>query len=375
MLTRAIKPKIGVMAPGKPDREILARFESLLEESGAEIVRAPAPCDSPEGAWRAGVFFKTADVDCLFLFLPEYAPSGMYMQGVLACPAPVVVASAPAEGGSGMCLEARQALRRCLKSAAGILNGNPAYRSEAAEWVRAAAALRAYKGAIFGLLGCAPDDALSQNADPTAFTGAFGVHVRMLETCLLENCVSRTDQAQTYSARLAAGLALLADENHLSGLACGSRDTRYRNTDISAACASLTCRGFAAIDQGDMGACVAVYTLISAFGSGIPVRLDRMDYARGIICPILPTSCGDILPGGNATLLCLSLNEENRFSFVTAESEIVEGAVCIAAGSNFPDDWAEAGGGMRCAVTSGCRSSALLTLVRLLGIECRRVIP
>jgi len=73
-----------------------AGFESLLEKQGVEVVRfttgdGTQMVDSPELSYQAGVYFKTQDVDLVFLFLTCYVASGRYIQGLLACPAPVVV--------------------------------------------------------------------------------------------------------------------------------------------------------------------------------------------------------------------------------------------------------------------------------------------
>lgn len=84
--------------PGMRERllENAAGFERLLQRGGTEVVTYAASdgtqmCDSTEESYKAGVFFKSEDVDLLFVFLTTYVASGRYVQGLLACPAPVVV--------------------------------------------------------------------------------------------------------------------------------------------------------------------------------------------------------------------------------------------------------------------------------------------
>jgi L-arabinose isomerase len=169
------KGKVGVMVVGHREYwpqfpELRGRllknaegFESLLKKQGVEVIRFTADdgtqmCDSPELSYKAGVYFKTQDVDLVFLFLTCYVASGRYMQGVLACPAPVVVvgyqkvrdfATATmfdenAGGGACPVPEACNALTRCLKSPAGVVFGEyygdggfaPHFEKDIRDWCR-----------------------------------------------------------------------------------------------------------------------------------------------------------------------------------------------------------------------------------------------
>ncbi|MCD6285264.1 MAG: hypothetical protein J7M39_05055, partial [Anaerolineae bacterium] len=155
-------------------------FESLLSQQGVEVVRFTADdgtqmCDTTEISYKAGVYFKAQDVDLVFLFLTCYVAAGRYMQGVLACAAPVVIVGyqkardfATATmfdenaGGSACPVpEANNALSRCLKPPVGIVFGEylgegrfaPRFENDISDWCRVAQALRAYRGAIFGHMG------------------------------------------------------------------------------------------------------------------------------------------------------------------------------------------------------------------------------
>lgn len=56
---------------------------------------------------------------------------------------------------------------------------------EVTAWVKAAAAMAAFKYQSFGYLGHTYEGMYDMHTDPTAFTAAFGAHVKMLELCEL----------------------------------------------------------------------------------------------------------------------------------------------------------------------------------------------
>ena len=58
-------------------------------------------------------------------------------------------------------------------------------RREIGEWVDAACALSSFKYQTFGYLGHTYEGMYDMHTDPTAFTAAFGSHVKMLEMCEL----------------------------------------------------------------------------------------------------------------------------------------------------------------------------------------------
>ena len=58
-------------------------------------------------------------------------------------------------------------------------------KKQVSEWVSAATAIAGFKYEIFGYLGHTYEGMYDMNTDPTAFTAAFGSHVKMLEMCEL----------------------------------------------------------------------------------------------------------------------------------------------------------------------------------------------
>ncbi len=68
--------------------------------------------------------------------------------------------------------------------------------SRIGEFERAIAAVSAFKYAKFGYLGHTYDGMYDMNSDPTAFSGAFGAHVKMLEMCELAEYVDGATDAQ-----------------------------------------------------------------------------------------------------------------------------------------------------------------------------------
>lgn len=335
------KGKVGIMVVGHREywpqfpgmREQLLEnasgFESLLRRCGAEVVTYTAPdgtqmLDSPELSYQAGVYFKQQDVDLLFLYLTTYVASGRYMQGVLACPAPVVVVGyqiehefedldvhqETASGGPCPIPEACNALTRCLKPAIDVLfdeymgNGRfaPRFEKNVEEWCKVANALRSYKGAIFGHLGHSYEGMLDMNFDPTTFTRTFGVHIRMLEMCQLAELVNNADQEaidkklseikntfdlldasydtttraiqpgdMEWAARCSVGLDSLMKNNNLSGMAYYYEGQGNEYERIGAGLivgnSLLVSQGCSLAGESDMRTCLAMYTT-SAIGAG-----------------------------------------------------------------------------------------------------------
>ena len=442
-LNRLVRGRIGVLAAGPTEREVrspdsrrritrrIEAFEALLERSGAEAVRYTAPdgaqiCATPEAAYAAGAYFKKADVDLLFLFLAEGASPGRFMQGVLACPAPLVLADGTDGGESAWNApwpvpEACAALKRCLRSPSGMLPGGCGpdggftedFVRETAEWCRAAAGLRAFRGAIFGHLGHVPEGRLGVNFDPTAFTGAFGAHIRTVEMCQLAECVDRAaeeetgekrkalqtvlesypsrppveEAAMTRTAACAAGLEKLMRENNLSGLAFhyeGREGGEYRRiaSALPLAAALLAGQGHILADGSDLRACMALYAA-SALGAGgtlMAMRTVRAQENALLSAPAFSVASG--LRGGPVTAFSLCADEENRFSFLAARGEMPEdsetetGRVRLRFGPDiqrFLGAWSEWGGGSRFVLSSGHTPAALEKLSRLLGIPFRQI--
>lgn len=351
------KGKIGVLVAGHREywgqfpgcREQLLKnaevFESLITKFGAELVTYNAAdgtqmCDTCEESYKAGVYFKSQDVDILVLFLTTYVASGRYMQGVLACDAPVVVVGYQATSDfkkrvmsedifwGSVCPvpEAYNALSRCGKKVVGTHiaeyykeNGfDSHFEDEIHEWCNVANALRSYKGAIFGHLGHSYEGMLDMNFDPTSFTRTFGIHVRMVEMCELTDYVKNADDSTVkaklgeinekfvlldashdpttrnikdedmeWAARCSVGLDKLVENNNLSGLAYYyvGNNNEYEKvaSGLIIGNSLLVSKGCSLAGESDMKTCVAMYTTSALGGGGSFAELIAVDFKDDIL--------------------------------------------------------------------------------------------
>lgn len=295
-------------------------FENLVRATGVNLLE-PVFVDSVEDSYRTGVDFKTRDIDLLFVYLTTYVASGRYMQGALAAGCPIVIVGVQNKTQiEGMSLqrltttgspcplpEAYSAFLRCGKPAAGVIfdymEDNPRVQKEVDEWCRAANAVRAFKGAVFGSMGHSYEGMLDMNYDPTAVTRALGAHVRFVEMCELvdyiEKCTDEDLQAkmdeidQTFerlgksydrttkdiddsdidwAAKVAVGLDKLIYNNNLSGFAyyyMGENNSIYERaaSNLMVGNSLMTTKGISMAGESDMKTCLAMY-LTSALGCG-----------------------------------------------------------------------------------------------------------
>ena len=358
MLTEtAKKGKVGVLVAGHREywpqfaglREQLLQnaegFEAMLARGSAEVVTYTAAdgtqmCDSPQESYKAGVYFKTQDVDLLFVYLTTYVASGRWIQGVLACPAPVVVVgyqsavdfatmtvgSSTGQGAACPMPEACNALTRCLRPPVGVLFGQylapghfaPRFEKDALEWCSVATVLHSYRGAIFGHMGHSYDGMMDMNFDPTTFTRTFGVHIRMVEMCQLAALVEgATDEEVAaavqriretfvvqdasydpttrpieqkdldWSARCAVGLEKLLQNNNLSGMAYYYEGQGNAYQDIAAGLivgnSLLVSQGRSLAGESDMRTCLAMYTTSALGAGGSFAELCSVDFDEDIV--------------------------------------------------------------------------------------------
>lgn len=300
--------------------EYAKNFEDLVRATGVNLL-PPIFVDTVEDSYRAGIEFKERDIDLLFVYLTTYVASGRYMQGALAAECPVVIVGVQnkiqiegmtmqnltASGSPCPLPEAYSAFMRCGRPAAGVIfdymEGNPRAQKEVDEWCRAANALRAFKGAIFGYMGHSYEGMLDMNFDPTAVTRAVGAHVRFVEMCELVEYIEKCNEAElqdkldeidrtfvrlgksydrttkdiedadiVWAARVAVGLDKLIYNNNLSGFAyyyMGENNSIYERTasNLMVGNSLMTTNGISMAGEGDMKTCLAMY-LTSALGCG-----------------------------------------------------------------------------------------------------------
>lgn len=279
--------------------------------------------DTTEDGYKAGVYFKSEDIDLLFVYQTAYVASGRYVQGVMAAGCPVVLVGYQKTrnistttiyednaGGLACSMpEAYNALTRCGIQPVGVEYGHylvpdfdARFTRNINEWCRVADALRGYKGAIFGQMGHTYEGMLDMNFDPTTIERTFGVHVKMLEMCEFVRDVNEatpeevqnkiavirdtftlmdpsydpttreiTDADLEWSARVAVGMDRLMQDNHLRGLAYyyEGLDNEYERVACSMVIGNtlLVSSGYSLAGESDMKTCMAMYTT-SCLGCG-----------------------------------------------------------------------------------------------------------
>ncbi len=187
-------------------------FEKLLEPNTCDIVNA-GYVDCVDNAFKAVQAFKKEDLDLLFIILSTYVPSAVCAPFARYLDVPqILVAIQPLEHldyshtttymqlcNDDVCAmpEIAGVYERLGKSIPPciVASASQSERTQLkiAEWVSAATAMAGFKYETFGYLGHTYEGMYDMHTDPTAFTAAFGSHVKMLEMCEL----SRLSQAVT----------------------------------------------------------------------------------------------------------------------------------------------------------------------------------
>ena len=268
---------------------------------------------------------------------------------------------------------------------------------EIGEWVDAAAAMAAFKYACIGYLGHTYEGMYDMNTDPTAFTRAFGSHVRMLEICeLLRHTNEVTDEEieeklgrikdifeiadpsrdpltvevkdedLRYSARVAAALERLVKANGLTALAYfyrGEHATEYEKLAASLIVGNtlLTSSGIPLAGEADLKTAAAMLIMNRIGGGGSFAELHPFDTRDDIILighdgphnteiaegkPKLRglkryhgKSGSGIgvefsIKEGPITLLSISSDRNGQMKMICAEGESVKGAIPATANTN-----------------------------------------
>ncbi|MBQ9760574.1 MAG: L-fucose/L-arabinose isomerase family protein [Clostridia bacterium] len=194
------------------------QFEGLREEliHKSEQFRAyldPTVCDiidigyidCAEAAFDAVKALKKEDADLLFVLLSTYVPSAVAAPFARYLDIPqVLVAIQPLEHLDYSHTTTYMQLCNddvcAMPEIAGVYErlGKPIppcivasssqsekIKKQVSEWVAAATAMAGFKYEIFGYLGHTYEGMYDMHTDPTAFTAAFGSHVKMLEMCEL----------------------------------------------------------------------------------------------------------------------------------------------------------------------------------------------
>lgn len=181
------------------------RFVGFLKSSGidADIYYA-GYADNVEKAFECAGKIRREAPELLFLLMTTYVPSSVAASIACNIDAPaVLVGIQPLSklnysetttytqlANDDICAmpEVAGVFSRMRKPLAGCIvdcEEDSRWKSEVCEWMRAASAKSAFRYAQIGCLGHTYEGMYDMHTDPTAFTAAFGAHVKMLEICEL----------------------------------------------------------------------------------------------------------------------------------------------------------------------------------------------
>jgi len=181
-----------------------AQFEAYLTPGSCDVVDI-GYIDCAESAFAAVRALKKEDADLLFVLLSTYVPSAVCAPFARYLDIPqILVGIQPLEHldyshtttymqlcNDDVCAMPEIAgvyerLGRKIPPCIVASSSQSDYiQKQVSEWVSAANAMAGFKYETFGYLGHTYEGMYDMHTDPTAFTAAFGSHVKMLEMCEL----------------------------------------------------------------------------------------------------------------------------------------------------------------------------------------------
>ncbi len=315
-----------------------AEFEALLLKEDCEVLNA-GYVDCVEDAFAAVKRLKRADIDLLFVVLSTYVPSAVCAPFARYLNVPqILVGIQPLEHldynrtttymqlcnddvcampeAAGVYERLGRQIPPCLVASAAMQD---CIRREIHEWVAAANAMAAFKYETIGYLGHTYEGMYDMHTDPTAFTAAFGAHVKMLEFCKLsrlseavteeeigqeilrirknfEICDPSIDPLTDYvqdadlalSARLSVALAKLVESNRLSALAYYYKSEKNNPYEPLAANliignTLLTSSGIPLAGEADLKTAAAMLIMKQLGGGGSFAEIHPFDTASDVV--------------------------------------------------------------------------------------------
>ena len=180
------------------------QFRDFLEPDAYDVVDA-GYVDCTDAAFEAVKALKREDADLLFILLSTYVPSAVCAPFARYLDIPqVLVAIQPLEHLdyshtttymqlcnddvcampeiAGVYERLGRAIPPCIVASS---TQRDATKKAVTEWATAATVMAGFKYETFGYLGHTYEGMYDMHTDPTAFTAAFGSHVKMLEMCEL----------------------------------------------------------------------------------------------------------------------------------------------------------------------------------------------
>ena len=201
----------------------------------------------------------------------------------------------------------------------GTLNGDEKADKELLEWCKIAAVLRALHGARIGLMGHVLEAMYDMHADPTAISGAFGLHVPLLEIDDVLECYNEvtedeiqgkiavidaefdmpdpksdpvtsklTDEDKYQAAKSAVALDKFVEKYNLTGLAYyyeGGADSLHRKvaTTFIVGNSILNAQGIPMCGEFDIKTCIAMLIMDRLDIGGSFAEFHPFDFAEDFI--------------------------------------------------------------------------------------------
>ena len=295
--------------------------------------------DCAENAFSAVRRLKAEDADLLFVILSTYVPSAVCAPFAKYLDIPqVLVAIQPLEHldyshtttymqlcNDDVCAmpEIAGVYERLGKGIPPCIVASSSQRKriqkQISEWIAAASAMAAFKYETFGYLGHTYEGMYDMHTDPTAFTAAFGSHVKMLEMCELARLSEAVTEAEiseqireiteifeicdpsvdpltdfvknediAYSARQAVALKRLVQNNNLTALAYYYRSEPNNPYEQLAANliignTLLTSAGIPLAGEADLKTAAAMLIMKSIGGGGSFAEIHPFDTSDDVV--------------------------------------------------------------------------------------------
>ncbi len=343
------QPRIGIIGMGHA--VYWPQFDGLKEtllEKQADFARYFSPAvtvidlgfaDDIDSSLICLKAAQAADLDALFIIMATYIPSAVVFPFAKYLPIPqILVGLQPLERLDyentttymQLCNDDICSMPEFSGVYARLGAPKPFYLVEAASRTeriasrvavleRAITALSAFKYAKFGYLGHTYDGMYDMNTDPTAFSAAFGAHVKMLEMCELSEYVDGASEADVrrrigeirdifdirdpsgdpltdfvrdedleLSARCSLGLDRLVEENGLTALAYfykGEHGNRYETlaANLIIGNSLLTSRNIPLAGEADLKTAAAMLIMNRVGGGGSFAELHPFDICDDIV--------------------------------------------------------------------------------------------
>lgn len=315
-----------------------AEFQAYLNTEQCDIVDIGF-IDCAEDAFEAVKKLKKEDADFLFVILSTYVPSAVCAPFAKYLDIPqVLVGIQPLEhldylhtttymqlANDDICAMPEIAgvyerlgrnIPHCIVASS---SQGELIKKQVDEWVAAACAMAGFKYETIGYLGHTYEGMYDMHTDPTAFTAAFGAHVKMIEMCELARLSDEVTDAQiseqideikntfeicdpsvdpltdfvkeedlSYSARQSVALKKLVDDNKLTALAYyyksePGNDYEQLAANLIIGNTLLTSSGIPLAGEADLKTAAAMLIMKNIGGGGSFAEIHPFDVCDDVV--------------------------------------------------------------------------------------------